>query len=404
MNSTIAFLKKRFSDYYKNSELYLPNRFGKREWGFMFIGESFMQRHRAFQNMDGVKSFLVDKVPAHVYHSAAYYERPDASTMAEKNWLGADLIFDLDADHIKGAEGETYEKTLEMVKDEFIRLIDDFLLNDFGFSENQLTIVFSGGRGYHIHIRDPQVLQLTSHERREIVDYITGKDLDYDGFFLKEVYDLKKSGQYVNPKTKLKLIDKDAGGWMRKLIFGIKKLTQELEVMDEKDGIKKLEGFKGIGKKIAKGIYSDLYEGSKGERGVDKMWKGNNLDIFSSDKHLNSFLNIVKEEISVELRGETDEPVTSDIKRLIRLPTSLHGKTSLVVTPLKRDELEDFVPLRDAVSSNFSDEPIRIKLSEAVEVKLKNEKFNLKQGECEVPEYAAIFLMCRRVAKISPSD
>jgi DNA primase small subunit len=114
-------------------------------------------------------------------------------------------------------------------------------------------------------------------------------------------------------------------------------------------------------------------------------------------------LNIVKEEISVELRGETDEPVTSDIKRLIRLPSSLHGKTGLVVTPLKRNELEDFVPLRDAMSNSFSDEPVKIKLSEAVEVKLKNEIFNLKRGECEVPEYAAIFLMCRRVAQITPS-
>lgn len=404
MNLTISFLKKRFSDYYKNSELYLPDRFGKREWGFMFIGESFMQRHMAFQNMDGVKNFLVDKVPAHVYHSAAYYERPNASTMTEKNWQGADLIFDLDADHIKGAQGKTYEKTLEMVKEEFIRLIDDFLINDFGFSEDQLTIVFSGGRGYHIHIRDSSVLQLSSHERREIVDYITGKDLDFDDIFQKEVYETKKSGSYVNVKHKLKLFDKDAGGWKRKIFQGIKKLIQDLEKLDEKKGIKKLEEFKGVGNKIAKGIYTDLFTGAKGERGVDKMSRDNNLDIFSSNKHLDSFVKLVKQEVSVELRGETDEPVTSDIKRLIRLPTSLHGKTGLVVTPLKRDGLEDFVPLRDAVSNNFSDEPVKIELSEPVEVKLKNEKFNLKQGEGEVPEYAAIFLMCRRVAQLSQSD
>jgi DNA primase small subunit len=402
MNNTIAFLKKRFSDYYKECELYLPDRFGRREWGFMFIGESFMQRHRAFQNNKGVKEFLVGRAPAHVYHSAAYYESPDASTMVEKNWLGADLIFDLDADHIKGAEGKTYEETLDMVKKEFIRLIDDFLLNDFGFSEDQLTIVFSGGRGYHIHIRDSSVYQLTSHERREIVDYITGKDLDYEEIFKTEVYDTKITGPFVTVKRKMKSLDKDAGGWNRKMIEGIKNLTVELEKLNKIDGVKRLEEFKGIGNKIAVGIYADLYDGKKGERGVDKLWKDNNLDIFSKDKHLNPFLKHVTEEISVELRGETDEPVTSDVKRLIRLPSSLHGKTGLVVTQLKRDELGDFIPLTDAISASFTDKPIKIKMFKPEKVKLKNEVFDLKEGECEVPEYAAIFLMCRRAAEIIP--
>ena len=143
MNETIAFLKKRFSDYYKEIDLYLPDRFGRREWGFMFLGESFMQRHLAFQSADKVKQFLVQKTPAHVYHSSAYYEKPVARTMAEKNWLGADLIFDLDADHIKGAEKMSYQETLQRVKEEFLRLIDDFLLSDFGFKEKQLMIVFS---------------------------------------------------------------------------------------------------------------------------------------------------------------------------------------------------------------------------------------------------------------------
>jgi DNA primase small subunit len=400
MNRTISFLKERFSDYYKESELYLPDRFGRREWGFMFIGESFMQRHKAFQNKKGVKSFLTKQVPAHVYHSAAYYEKPDASTMVEKKWLGADLIFDLDADHIKGAQGKTYEETLDLVKKEFVRLIDDYLLNDFGFSEDQLTIVFSGGRGYHIHIRDPSVFRLTSHERREIVDYITGKDLEYQEIFRTEVYDTKQTGPYVTVKRKMKSMDKNAGGWNRKMIVGIKNLTRELERLDKEEGVKRLEEFKGIGGKIAMGIYVDLFDGKVGERGVDKMWKENNLDIFSKDKHLNSFLKLVTDEVSVELKGETDEPVTSDIKRLIRLPTSLHGKTSLVVTPLKRDELDDFVPLRDTISSVFSDDPIKINVIKPEKVKLKGEVFDLKEGDTEVPEYAAIFFMCRRAAEI----
>jgi DNA primase small subunit len=421
MDATVSFLKERFSDYYKAVQLYLPSRFGKREWGFMFLGESFMQRHRAFQNMEGIKRFLVDRVPAHVYHSAAYYEKPDAPTMVEKNWLGADLIFDLDADHIKGAEKMTYEQTLEKVKEEFIRLMDEYLLSDFGFSEKDLTIVFSGGRGYHIHIRNAQVLQLTSHERREIVDYITGRDLDMDAIFPKEVFDKKDYGTRVNVRYKFSMPNESSGGWKRKMREGILSFIQDLEGYEKEQAIKRLKAFEGVGEKTARGIYKDLFSGEVGKRGVDRMQVEGNLEIFSADKHLGAFLRIIKGEVGIKMeniseeddldildvtsvkeriKGETDEPVTSDIKRLIRLPSSLHGKTSFVVTPLQRRNLEEFEPLRDAISPTFTEEALKIKVKKPVNIKLKEQDFKLKKGNVGVPEFAAIFLLCRGFAEI----
>lgn len=422
MDQSLAFINKRFSDYYKTVELYLPDRFGRREWGFMFFEGGFMQRHLSFQSVEDLRHFLVQKVPAHVYHSSAYYQIPDAPSMPEKNWLGADLIFDLDADHIKGAEKMTYEETLGKVKDEFIRLIDNYLLSDFGFDENQLMIVFSGGRGYHIHIRDPRVLQLSSHERREIVDYVTGKEVDMEWIFEEEPFDKRSFGTHVKVIHKVLMPNKEAGGWKKKMRAGIRTLTDELEKLGEEEAIKRLMAFQGIGKITAMGIYSDLYGGDLGNRGVDRMWNEENLEIFSQDKHLKTFLEIVKGEVSVKiegkkggeikefsenllvkdkLEGETDEPVTSDIKRLIRLPSSLHGKTGLKVMPLTRDGLDDFEPLRDAVPKIFSDNPIKIQVKTPTKVKLKNETFDLKKGENEVPEFIAIFLVCRRNAVLS---
>jgi DNA primase small subunit len=418
MNDTLAFLKKRFSDYYSEAEMFLPDRFGRREWGFMFLGENFMKRHMAFFNRKELKEFLVKKIPAHVYHSAAYYETPGASTMAEKNWLGADLIFDLDADHIKGAKDLSYEETLTKVKREFIKLIDNFLLDDFGFDEKQLLIVFSGGRGYHIHIRDPKVLQLSSHERREIVDYITGKELNFEEFFLKEPFDSTRFGVHVNVKHKVKMPSEDALGWKRKMRDGIRSLTRELENMGEKEAKTRLRAFEGVGEKTAHGIYQDLFSGPEGQRGVDRLREDNILEIFSNDRHRDEFLNIVKGESSIKLEagkspqlaeslivkeqldGETDEPVTSDVRRLIRLPTSLHGKTGFMVIPLSRDALDEFEPLRDAVPPIFSDEPIELEITNPVSIKLKNETFDLKAGKTEVPEFAAIFLLCRKNAQL----
>jgi hypothetical protein len=84
-----------------------------------------------------------------------------------------------------------------------------------------------------------------------------------------------------------------------------------------------------------------------------------------------------------------DEPVTSDIKRLIRLPCSLHGKTGLRVVKMTREELDGFEPLRDAVPPGLGDAPVRLLMAKRMEVRLRGERFSL-EGEVEVPEFAAL--------------
>jgi DNA primase small subunit len=419
MDKSLSFIKKRFADYYKNTDLYLPERFGRREWGFMFLGESFMQRHLSFNKKDEVRKFLVNRNPAHVYHSAAYYEKPNASTMEEKVWLGADLIFDLDADHIKGAEKMTYEQTLSRVKEEFVRLLDEYLLGDFGFSEKDMQIVFSGGRGYHVHIRDPRVQTLSSHERREIVDYITGKGLDMDWIFSKDAFDKTTFGAHIKVRYKTNLPKENEKGWKKKMRKGVLNLISELEKLGEKEGVKRLRAFQGVGEKTAKGIYSELFSGEKGKRGMDKIIEDGIIEVFSDERNLDTFLKIVKGEIGIKMEditegeseflsmsvkermeGETDEPVTSDVKRLIRLPSSLHGKTGFKVVPMSRSELDDFEPLRDAVPEIFSDESFKIDVKNKVKIRLRGEEFDLKEGTHEVPEYTAIFLICRRAGTL----
>jgi DNA primase small subunit len=92
-----------------------------------------------------------------------------------------------------------------------------------------------------------------------------------------------------------------------------------------------------------------------------------------------------------------DEPVTADIKRLIRLPGSLHGKSGMKVTALSIDELEAFEPLNDAVV--FSDKSVKIKVIKPFAVQMKGKDLMVEEGVQEVPEYAAIYLMCRGVAE-----
>ena len=201
--ATTAFVKARFRRYYESTKPILPDRFAKREFGFMFWTPGIVQRHLGFSRPEDLRSFLTDRVPAHAYYSSAYYEKPDAPTMEEKGWLGADLIFDLDADHLPSASKMSYPEMLEAIRLKILHLYDDFLAADFGFDENTMRLVFSGGRGYHIHVFDERVWSLGSHERREIVDWITAKGLDVQATFRESAFDATEFKGHTRVKKKV---------------------------------------------------------------------------------------------------------------------------------------------------------------------------------------------------------
>lgn len=174
---SLEFSKNAFQMFYTSNKIELPDRFGRREFAFLFFGGKGMVRHLAFEKRESFWNFLEERTPQHMYYSSAYYQLPNAAKMQEKNWMGAELVFDLDSDHLPNADKMGYAESLLEVKKEFKKLIEEFLLGDFGFNEKYIELYFSGGRGYHCHVKDPAILDLDSNERREIVDYITGRDL-----------------------------------------------------------------------------------------------------------------------------------------------------------------------------------------------------------------------------------
>jgi len=195
------------------------------------------------------------------------------------------------------------------------------------------------------------------------------------------------------------------GGWRARIRKGIDDLLAELESLSEDDGKKRLgqmmaESKREIGKKTVEGLYKDLFGGTKGRRGADRMQLENTFEVFSEKRHLDAFVDMVEMRVKPNMKGETDEPVTSDIKRLIRLPSSLHGKTGFEVMPMSRDKLDSFDPFLDAVPKAFGKSLIRLRLEKPVEVRLRDETLSIDAGVSEVPEYAAVFLICRRMAKL----
>jgi len=383
---TIDYLKDKFQEYYKNADITLPPRFTSREWGFLSWKGGIMNRHVNFRTVKEVKAYLARIAPAHCYHSVAYYKDPSKNTMIDKVWQGADLIFDLDADHLPEMEDVKkgkipFSKLMEYIREQTFRLVVDVLLGDFGLSEEDLLITFSGGRGYHVHVRTPEVLTLPSGARREIADYLTGKGLDLnkiliDAGYTKE-YPIRGKGIERKNLGIEKLPKKDAKGWQGIITRYIHNVLDNLREKSDEEK-------KPIMKRF--GISKDMLD-----------FKDSNDNIFNklSKTPKNRFVRIALKETAIH----PDEPVTGDIHRLIRLPGSLHGGSGLRVTTMDSKKLETFNPMKDAIA--FGDNLVKIRSIVNHPVTMGEGLTTLKpESVVDLPEMAAIYFMARNWAHL----
>lgn len=378
----IKFARARFFRYYDSVKLDAPPRIGLREWGFFLFGRDSMLRPVVMDSEDELNDFLRLRVPRHAYYSSAYYRRPDKPMESpEKGWMGADLIFDLDADEVPGADRMDYEQQLAMVKEEIIRLYDVFLQRHLGFSDREMFLVFSGGRGYHIHIRTPRVLDMDGDERREIMDYVAGSFQKFTDIFPKKRVPRVRSFSlaYMLPS-----MEGGWGGMVRETTFEI---LDEMENMDEKGAVEFMKGY-GIRKDVASRIYESLF-GKR--RGADGIRERGDLEVFRTDGERDNFIRLIEKRLREKYGVHPDVHVTQDIKRLIRLPNSLHGGTGFIVKPLKRDELEDFTPTRDAIPDVYDGE-VEIIAEKKEKIHMKGKEYVIK-GKAMVPEMVAMYMV-----------
>ncbi|MFC7223269.1 DNA primase small subunit PriS [Halalkalicoccus sp. GCM10025322] len=379
---TRAYLRGRFRDHYRRSDVSLPPAADEREWGYIPWTASpgtTMVRHRSLLDLGEIGDFLERERPRHVYFSAGRYDDPSADSMDAKGWRGSDLIFDLDADHLPGVTlGEdTYAEMLETCKDALFRLLS-FLDDDFGFSD--LTVVFSGGRGYHVHVRDSGVQGLESEGRREIVDYVRGIGLDFEALISRETV----AGLGRRTPVEKRTLDV-RGGWSRRAHRHVLELVEELAEMDEEAALERLQEFEGIGEGRARAVLRAM------EENREEIEAGN-VDVHSA------FFGLVRTIVAESVARDNapiDEPVTTDTNRLIRLPGSLHGGSGLEVMRLDRGALEAFDPLEDAIPETFRNHEITIDLSEKRHVELGEISRTFEPGSHAVPEYVGVFLMAR---------
>jgi DNA primase small subunit len=378
---TREYLAGRFGDYYRSAEPTRPPAAESREWGHIpwtSGPETTMVRHQSIYDLGDLGDFLRREAPRHVYFSAARYDDPGAGSMDEKGWQGADLVFDLDADHLPGTDPETasYAEMLADCKDALQRLLD-LLERDFGFEET--TVVFSGGRGYHVHVRDDGLAELDSAARREIVDYVRAVDLDVEGLVRTRA---------VGGATRREL--RIRGGWGRRTHRRLRAFVGELRSVDGETATERLMAFDGIGEGRATTLLGAFV-------GNESAVEAGNVEVGGPGAR--TLVEALARETVEEDSAPIDEPVTTDTRRLIRLPGSLHGGSGLVVRRIDRDDLGAFDPLVDAVPERFTRRSVRVEVTDPGAVELNGDSFTLDAGEHSVPECVGVFLMARDRAR-----
>ena len=387
---TRAYLRGRFGDHYRRSEFTPPPDANEREWGFIpwtdGPGET-MVRHRSLLDLGELGEFLARKRPKHVYFSAGRYRDPSASSMGAKEWRSSDLVFDLDADHLPSVElGEdSYAQMLAKCKDALLRLLD-FLEDDFGFED--LTVVFSGGRGYHVHVRDAGIQGLESDARREIVDYVRGIGLEFDQLVEEEA--VAGTAGRSSPAQKRTL--STDGGWSARAHRHVMSVVDDLLELDDEAAIERLREYEGIGEGKATAALTAA------RQNYDQLAAGN-IDVHPAFFQLAKLL--MTEVVAMD-NAPIDEPVTTDTNRLIRLPGSLHGGSGLEVQRIERDAIEAFDPLVDAVPETFRGHDIAIEVTDGGEVELGGDSFTLEPGIGTYPEHVGVFAMARGRAEKGP--
>ncbi len=408
--SSREFVYEKFFNFYHSPSTVIPPpvSFAQREFAFLLFREKIMVRHKGFPSPKALSSFLKERVPSDVYHSCAYYEYPEEE-MDKKGWQGSDLVFDIDADHIptscnkihdewtcsnsqcgfsgKGTtpencpicEGVKFEtKTwpcdlcLGSAKEETVKLLG-ILKDDFGFSDREVHVFFSGHRGYHVHVENEAAKTLDAVARKEIVDYISGIGLTL----------FRKMEREEKNKPAPKAFSLSDYGWNRHLKNGMRKLILNATRDDLKEigvnGSPIDVILKNKEKILRQGLEENRWNSVKGVS-VETWTK-----LAEHAKDLES--------------AKIDTVVTTDIHRLIRATGTLHGKTGLLKVEFPVSRIAAFDPFKEAVA--FKEGTAKVLVSDAPEFRLGGETFGpYKNQTVELPTAAAVLLICKGRAEV----
>jgi DNA primase small subunit len=205
MVSEIQALQVKFQDYYREwgTDLDVPADIASREFAFIYFngnGKSFMHRHVQFKSVEELSRYLISRAPQHVYYSSGYYKTPaEVRSMQAKGWQGADLIFDVDGDHIISKDKPQAE-IVAVALNETKKLVKA-LVEVYGFKKEQLIVRFSGNRGFHVHVMDDEAKMWDADIRKQFATDLAAQGINVDIPVTVNVFGLIRLGDSLHGLT-----------------------------------------------------------------------------------------------------------------------------------------------------------------------------------------------------------
>jgi DNA primase small subunit len=293
---------------------FIRNSLNQREFGFDHLGRGPNDRYRVFRNIDFLRKFMRYRSPFAAYSSVAYYHKPQR----RDGWIKAELVFDVDAKDIPvrscGCDN-VCQICLNQAKEIVVDILDT-LKGDLGLKN--IHIVYSG-RGYHIRVLDETIMGLDSDVRSQIVRYIVGSDVP--------------QSEYSNNGLAYKL-EHFAIPFSYPLVFTrrVEKTIFNLAPFVEIDG---------VNEKLLKDVIKNRM-----------LIKSGDWGIFRNKIGPIRYKKLIKSIASLNL-SLVDAKVSIDLKRILRLPSSLHSGVSMKCTEVQK--IENFDPFQDAVPKFIED-------------------------------------------------
>ncbi len=257
-----------------------------------------------------LKKFMRYRSPFAAYCSVAFYQNP----RSRGDWIKSELVFDVDAKDMP-LRTCNCESVCEICLDEARELVSqltDTLKFDLGLKD--IHTIYSG-RGYHIRILDEDVMNFNSEGRSQVLKYLVGAEVP------KHKLNLLNSNKPIDLEHFSIPIGYPAV-FTKRLKHDLLTMTQNTEIDD-------------INPKLKKDILKHRNVLDNNEWGIFKTKIGRKRYINLVNAFSKFNMNLVDAKVSI------------DLKRIFRLPSSLHSKVSMKSMEVKN--IDKFDPLKSAV-------------------------------------------------------
>ena len=363
MSPELEFLQSAFRKYYFDNieSVEPPTRIAEREFGYVPFG-SGMVRHLSVKTPGELSAMMLEQSPADAYCSNAAYSFPEAQ-MGQKDWRGAELIFDVDAKDLDlecrpghacsrcascgaarrgrgpcecggATESASFpcRRCIGAAKKEVSKLLE-IMREDLGIGG--AAVYFSGNEGFHVHVDEPAYARLDSRARAELCDYLSfrGATPESVGFARSGTKDPARHGE---------------PGWRGRAAALLFPRSRRNKALKEAE----LAGRDAMQKRL--------------------------------------------EELSPLIGAVIDHRVTMDVHRIFRLPGTLNSKSGMA--KVRCADPGAFDPYSEACL--IDDEPARVVSDCPLQFRLRGRSFGPYSGEATVPRYAAAYMICKGFARV----